>query len=332
MLVRLLRLMVLPLTLMAAPAGAGCFGLNMLDTMPAADRTAIETAAHAVPYPTGNIWTASKGAARLTIIGTYHLNDDRHAPIVQALTPLVNASAALLVEGGPDEQQAMLKHMADNPSLMTITEGPTLLETLPGDLWQDLSTAMAERGIPGFMAAKFQPWYVSVMLAIPPCAMGEMIVPNGLDQQLIDTALAANVPIIALEPFDTLFTLFEGLTLQEQIDMIEQSLAMEPVIVDYSVTMADAYFDGESRVIWELTRHTSYQLAGYTRDRVDAELARMEDVLMVQRNRAWIPVIEEAAKAGPLVVAFGALHLSGEEGVLNLLAQAGWTIETAALP
>jgi uncharacterized protein YbaP (TraB family) len=43
-------------------------------------------------------------------------------------------------------------------------------------------------------------------------------------------------------------------------------------------------------------------------------------------------VIEEAASAGPLVVAFGALHLSGEDGVLNLLAKSGWTIEPLALP
>ena len=35
---------------------------------------------------------------------------------------------------------------------------------------------------------------------------------------------------------------------------------------------------------------------------------------------------------GPLVVvAFGALHLSGEDGVLNLLAQNGWAI-TAGMP
>lgn len=329
---RLLKVLALPMALLAAPAGAGCFGLNMLDTMPAAERALIENAARAVPYPSGNFWTATKGTAKLTLVGTYHLGDPRHTPVVQALTPVIAGSAGLLVEGGPEEEKALMDHMAANPGVMTITEGPTLLEFLPADLWKDLSTAMSERGIPGFMAAKFQPWYVSILLAVPPCAMSEMAAKNGLDQQLIDAALAANVPVKALEPYDTLFTLFEGLSQEEQIGMIEQSLAMEPMVVDYSVTMADAYFDGDARVIWELTRHTSYQLEGYTRERVDAELAKMEDVMMVQRNRAWIPVIEEAAKAGPLVVAFGALHLSGEDGVLKLLVDAGWTIEPLALP
>jgi uncharacterized protein YbaP (TraB family) len=45
-----------------------------------------------------------------------------------------------------------------------------------------------------------------------------------------------------------------------------------------------------------------------------------------RRNRAWVPVISAAATKGPLVVAFGALHLSGSEGVLNLLVQDGWAV------
>ena len=47
---------------------------------------------------------------------------------------------------------------------------------------------------------------------------------------------------------------------------------------------------------------------------------------MTRRNRAWLPVIEAQAAKGQLVVAFGALHLPGETGVLNLLAQNGWKI------
>ncbi|MBL9053177.1 MAG: TraB/GumN family protein, partial [Tabrizicola sp.] len=45
------------------------------------------------------------------------------------------------------------------------------------------------------------------------------------------------------------------------------------------------------------------------------------------RNRAWIPVLTKAAAEGPVFAAFGALHLSGKEGVLNLLEQEGFTIE-----
>jgi uncharacterized protein YbaP (TraB family) len=328
----LFKPLLLAASLLAAPATAECFGMNILDTMPAADRQEIEAAAAAVPYPSGNFWTATKGEARLTIVGTYHLDDPRHDPVARALAPMIAQSAALLVEGGPEEEKKLMDRMARDPSVMTITSGPTLLERLPPDTWARLSEAMAERMIPPFMTAKFQPWYVSLMLALPPCAMDSMTQPKGLDGMLIDAALGAGVPVQALEPYDTIFRLFGSLTPQEEIDMIEQSLAMEPAIEDFSVTLADAYFDGEGRLLWELMRFEAYNMSGYTREKVDAELALMEKLMMDDRNTAWIPVIESAAEKGPLVVAFGALHLSGEKGVLNLLAQNGWTLAPMELP
>ena len=57
------------------------------------------------------------------------------------------------------------------------------------------------------------------------------------------------------------------------------------------------------------------------------DIALMESALITDRNRAWIPVILAAAEKGPVVAAFGALHLAGDQGVLNLLAQEGFTLD-----
>jgi uncharacterized protein YbaP (TraB family) len=78
-------------------------------------------------------------------------------------------------------------------------------------------------------------------------------------------------------------------------------------------------------------RDESRSLPGYTPERIDAEFARMEELLMAARNRAWIPVLTDAAAAGPVFAAFGALHLSGEDGVLNLLQAEGFTLEELPL-
>jgi len=42
-------------------------------------------------------------------------------------------------------------------------------------------------------------------------------------------------------------------------------------------------------------------------------------------------VIEAALADGPVVAAFGALHLSGEDGVLALLQGAGFSLERLEL-
>lgn len=317
--------------LTALPARAECTGVNLLDRMPAEDRARIEAAAAAVPYSEGNLWSATKGDRRVTLVGTYHLDDPRHAAMVDTLAPQIGAAAALMVEAGPEEEKQLMDRIAREPSVMMITDGPTLIEMLPVDTWARLKQAMEARGIPGFMAAKFQPWYITVVLSVPPCAMSDMAQPKGLDGLLIDSAKASGTPIRALEPYDTVFSIFDLFNSQDRVAMIDQSLALEPISADFSATLADTYFDGKSQLTWELMREQSYAMPGYTRAQVDAEMAALEEVLINRRNESWIPVIDAAAAEGPLVVAFGAMHLPGEKGVLNLLARDGWTI-TALTP
>lgn len=316
----------------ATPAAAECHGLNLLDLMPAAEREAIAAVADAQPFSRGNFWQAEREDDRITVIGTYHLDDPRHAATVDRFAPEIAAATALLVEAGPEEEKALQQHVGRDPSVMVITDGPALNQILSPETWDRLAEAARARGVPPFMAAKFRPWYITVLLAVPPCAMEAMADPNGLDARLIDSAAASGIPVRALEPYDTVFSIFGAMSEADQIAMIEQTLAMEDSITDFSETLADAYFDGDGRLMWELMRHMSYDAPGYTREQVDAEMAVLEELLMNSRNRAWIPVIEKAAAEGPLVVAFGALHLSGEEGVLNLLQRNGWTVTPLAGP
>ena len=310
----------------AAQAGAACQGLNLLDLMPAEKRAAVTALADAQPFPSGNYWQAERDGARLTIIGTYHLDDARHAAAVDRFSPEIAGADLLLVEAGPEEEKALQAHIGRDPSIIVITEGPTLNQILPPETWEHLKKAAQDRGVPPFMAAKFRPWYISVLLAVPPCSMEAMANPNGLDHRLIKAAEAAGTPVRALEPYDTVFSVFGVLSDADQLAMIEQTLMFEDSITDYSETLADMYFDGDSRLMWELMRQLSYDAPGYTREQVDAEMAVLEEALMNKRNRAWIPVIEAAAAEGNTVVAFGALHLSGEDGVLNLLQRNGWTL------
>ena len=117
--------------------------------------------------------------------------------------------------------------------------------------------------------------------------------------------------------------------------MIEMSLQMEGQIQDMTFTTAEEYFAQNSRAIWELTRvkalSQTSEKPGFTAEEILSDFAMMEKVMLTDRNAAWIPVIDQAAKEGPVFVAFGALHLSGENGVLHLLEQEGWTLERLPL-
>ena len=314
--------------LAAAPATAACAGRNLFADMDPARLAEIKAAADAVPFAAGNFWRATRGDEVITIAGTYHFDDPRHAPNLAALAPHITAATTVLVEAGPDEEKALMAHIAKDPSVMVITEGLPLNQRLPPEIWDPLKKALSDRGIPPFMTAKFQPWYVLTLLSIPPCAMIAMTEkPKGLDGAVIATAQAAGVPVRGLEPFDTLFTIFDSMSQDELSEMLVSTLAIEDMSEDYFTTLVDSYFRGESRLAWELMRFVSYDVPGYTRDQIDADFARIEELVSSSRNRAWIPVLTEAAAKGPVFTAFGALHLSGKDGVLNLLQQEGFTLE-----
>lgn len=326
----------------AAPTaddGAGatapfCQGRDLIAALPADQRAALAAAVRDVPYHQGRFWQAERDGARITIIGTYHFPDARHAATLARFVPALADADALLVEAGPDEQARLTRALADDPTLMMDPTGPTLPERLPEPVWDDLAAAMQARGMPPFMVSRMRPWYVSMMLGIAPCAMRQIQAEgtdSGLDGRLVAAAQAAGVPIRALEPWDTLFTLFADLTPDQQIAMMQAALASAVNADDFAVTLAEAYFRGQIWTIWEFGIQDAYRHSGLDRAEVDEQAALAKARMMDARNADWIEPLEQAALAAAgrdkgVVAAFGALHLPGEAGVLNLLAARGWRV------
>lgn len=317
------------LSLAALPLHAECKGRDLLPALPAADRTALAAAIDATPFARGNVWRARRGSQIVDIVGTYHFDDPRHDVVMENLRPLLDVASVVLVEAGPKETDQLKSDMATRPDLLFVMHGPTLPELLPDQDWRQLSDAMSARGVPAIFAAKMQPWYATMMLATPPCMMSEMVEgeTRGLDIRIIDRALERRIPVRALEPYDTAFKLFQKLPRELQVEMIRMTLAMGDQSEDMMATLSRAYFDEDARVTWEYGRLAAYRMPGMTREKVDADYAVLEDALMIRRNESWIPVIEAAAARGRVFAAFGALHLSGENGVLALLERAGFRID-----
>ena len=320
----LLLILLCPLTLQAE-----CVGQNLIAVLPPDQRAALQIAAD-VPFARGNLWHATKGAQTITLIGTFHLDDPRHDATVAALTATLLAATTLLVEAGPAEEKALKSHVAAHPDLLINATGLTLPEALPAADWLRLSDALRARGIPPVFAARMQPWYIASILAIPACQFAGAATMNGLDRRLITLANAQGVSVAALEPFDTIFAIFDSFTAADQLAMLIQTLDASAADDDMATTLADSYFAGQSRLFWEFSKLHLLTLPGIDPAAAAREFALVEAALINRRNQAWIAPITTAAADGPLVVAFGALHLPGENGVLNLLARDGWTI--TALP
>ena len=315
-----------------AQAGA-CQGTDLIAAMPAPARAALQAEAAATPFSQGLVWQARKGAARMLIVGTYHLDDPRHEALAARLAPVLAKADALLVEAGPQEQARLTAALTADPTLTIDPAGPPLSARLEADEWAQMRKAMAARGIPEAVAARMRPWYASVLLGMAPCVLAQMGDGlAGLDQRLIAQAEGAGIPVHALEPWDTLFTLFSDLTSEGEADLIRASLAGADQADAMAVTMADAYFEGRGWEIWLLQRHLAEVAGLQSPAEVAAQTALTQEVLLDRRNRAWLAPMQEAAEAAAtrgksVMIAMGLLHLPGEAGVLALLEGEGWKVE-----
>lgn len=316
------------LALLAMPAQADtCHGKNLIDALPPAELAALKAEAD-VPFAHGNLWQATRDGEQITLVGTFHLNDPRFDALEQRLAPYLDQATALLVEAGPEEESALKAAVSRDPTLMFLSKGPTLPERMPPAQWALLADALRARGMAPFMAAKMQPWLVASFLTVPACMYP--LQPGaelGLDKRLIALASARGLPVQALEPFDTVLGIFSQFSPDDQLSMLTQTLAEDADSANMAVTLADTYFAGDSRLFWAFSARAMLTQPGMTPQIAAAQMALVDRALISTRNAAWIPVLEAAAAKGPVLAAFGALHLSGEKGVLNLLNQAGWTIQ-----
>ena len=319
-------LIALLIFLLPATAMAACGGIDMRTQLDAAQRAEIAQRLDGVPYSTGNHWTATKGARTVHVIGTMHLDDPRMPDLAARLAPVIEGADALLVEATKDDQKALQREMATNPSLAFLT-GPTLIDLMPREDWIKLAAAARARGIPPFMAAKFQPWYLSLMLSMSPCTIREANAgANGLDLRLMEIAEAAQVPMSSLEPFTTVFELFGKDPIEEQIAMLRVGILPDDVSENAMVTLVEQYFEEQHMSALETSRVITRPVVDLPEGEFDVLFDDFIDLLVRVRNEAWMAPIE-AASGDRIVVAAGALHLGGEFGVLNMLEQRGYMLE-----
>lgn len=315
-------------TLTTTPVFALCSGESYFTQLPADQQAQIEAAVAATPNADGLIWTATKDDTLLTIVGTMHVYDERLHAIMARVEPAFANADLLMVEATATEEAAMQDAFIANPDLYLINEGPTLPELLAPEVWDKVVQAATDRGIPSFFVAKFQPWYLSLTLGIPSCAMAEIAQGvRGLDHMLIEAADVADVPLQALEGWETLIDILTDGTQEEQIELLRLGLIDAADQQALFVAMLDAYFSEQIARVWEISHVAALNLTGLTVAEADKQMAETKDMVLDTRNKNWIPVIEDAAAQNDhIIIAVGAAHLPGDLGVIALLDQNGWAI------
>ncbi|MBY5931668.1 TraB/GumN family protein [Tateyamaria omphalii] len=313
--------------LVPAAVQAACSGTDVRPSLSEEARAEIAERTAALPYPEGNHWRATRGEQTITLVGTMHLHDPRMSEIVARLAPTVASADLLLVEITAEEEAALLNAISTDPTIAFLTDGPSLIDRVSPEVWDALATAAQKRGVPPFMAAKYQPWFLSLTLAIAPCAMADLHAGKvGLDKLIMAEATQASVPIAALETHREMIDLLAADPIEEQIQFLPLIAQMEHTVDDATATTVAAYFEEQHGALLAFSRVFTRDRIGLPSEEFEVLFDEMMAMLLDQRNMMWMDRIDQREEPN-IVIAVGAAHLGGETGLLNQLELRGFTLE-----
>ena len=281
---------------------------------------AMSAAAAAPPVPL--LWKVSDQDNALYLLGSFHLLHASDYPLSPDVDLAFADAETLLFELSPQEM--------NSPALAATmmraglrTDGTTLDQQVGPELAAKLrewaSAQPAGSPITVEVLQRFEPWFAGLTVSIMQMTAMGLDPELGLDRHFMALAAEADKPTAGLETGAEQVALFDGMDDAEQVQMLADALEdassgtdrLEELHADWRAGRADALWNG---------------MAADMRSEFPALYRRIN----VERNDAWLPELAallEAPGDDDTLVVVGALHLLGDDGVVEGLRERGYTVE-----
>lgn len=305
-----------------------CAGKNLLTELATDAPAALEEVrrqAAETPNGSGLLWRVEKeGVEPSYLFGTMHMSDPRVVTLTEDAQAAFDASERIVIETTDIlDQSKMAAAMFKRPELMMFTGDETLADHLSEEDREAVSQALAERGVPFSSVQKMKPWMLISLVALPGCELErkEAGMPI-LDIKLAADAEASGKEVLGLESAVEQLDAMASLPLDLHMRGLVETLALGDGLDDVMETMVALYAQGETGMFWPLIRVAIPQeeSAGDDYAAFDEAMIRVRNGTMAERAA---PILDR----GRAFIAVGALHLPGEEGLIELLRAEGYAVE-----
>ncbi|NEZ04207.1 TraB/GumN family protein [Wenzhouxiangella sp. XN201] len=256
-------------------------------------------------------WSLTDEAGRQNwLLGTVHSEDPRLLDWPEPLVDALQQADRLALELVPNA--AVLERLQQ---AMMFRDG-RLSEVLDEDLYaRVVELLVTHYGLTETAVDRMRPWAVAVTLATPPPETGMF-----MDLMLSVRAQGAGADVVALETFDEQIGFLTGFAPEEQIALIRQAVSDHERQLEIFERLIAAYLDGD---LERLARLAESQMDGLP----EPVIAHFNEAGLAARNRRMLERAEPWLESGGLIIAVGALHLPGEEGLVAMLRERGWILE-----
>lgn len=264
------------------------------------------------------LWEVSgKGlSAPSYVYGTIHLIPRKDFFITEASQKALEASEKVIFE-------IDLEKMADPSAMLPMImqafmkKDSTLRDLLAPEDYQLIKRHFQELGLPMFLLDRIKPMFLS---ALDPQTMsgaqGEEV--TSYEMEFMSIARKSGKPIEGLETAAFQMSMFDSIPYRVQAKMLLETIrSSSPETKEKSGPfdqMVELYKKQDIEALRQLMQG-------------DQEIMAYEQLLLINRNRNWVPTMTKMMQAESCFFAVGAGHLGGPDGVLQLLRQEGYTVK-----
>lgn len=267
-------------------------------------------------FDRGLLWKIERdGVPASHLFGTMHVSDERVTTLAKPVTEAFEASRTVALELILDDaiQDKIGK-------AMQLPAGESLDKLLTKRQMLLLRDIAAHYGVSPDVFMSLKPWAVWFLFGSSP---GERPGPDGprepLDMMLQHRAQDAGKKVVALETVDEQLAVFDGLPQADQLALLSATLETGADAGRYAAVMRNLYLKRNLKALLQI-----FNVGTDKKSLAAMQHARTR--LLDDRNKRMVERMTALLETGHAFVAVGAAHLPGEAGLLNLLAQAGWTV------
>lgn len=241
------------------------------------------------------------------LFGTIHITCD--ASLDASTTKALEETSQIILEIDMDDPSLQQKMMGG----MYMKGGKTLKDYVSEDEFKIIDS----------LFIKTMGMSIKTMQNVKPFFLATMLYPKMIDcpmqsfeLELMKVAKAQNEDIKGLETVEDQIQLFDDIPYEDQVAdllrMAKDNLAHDKALFAKMLKIYDEEnISGILDIVNEDTNSSMY---------------KYQDKLIFERNRNWVSKIESFSKSEPTFFGVGAGHLGGEQGVITLLRNAGYTL------
>ncbi len=261
-----------------------------------------------VHHSQGLLWQISKGGNEISyLFGTIHVSDTEITTLPDVVDKALHESDQFVMEAIPDVEQMLLLS-----KMMFFSDGQRLSEFVDVAIYNKTTEILSSYQLGPDAVSVMKPWAAFLMMNYPP-DQGEP-----LDLVLLSLAQQNGADVAGLESLKEQGEIFNQLSLDEQVKLLTDTVCHYDIVEEDFTIMKSLYL---KRDLGGLYNHAQrYSMID------EPVYEKLMQKLIVDRNNAMVQRMQPMLEKGSSFIAIGAMHLTGEKGVLALLEKQGYSV------